>query len=386
MNQRHDTYRVAILFVGGMHQALHIAPVALALAQMGNPVTAFVPVAPDKDELQRLFEILGNAPITITVMQTPSLVETLLAWRWFKIPAKVIRLLFWNRQIRGHDAILAAERTSTILKQMPGRTPPMIHIPHGAGDRAKGFEPRHALYDHVIAAGPKVRRRLIAQGGVKPEDCTVAGAIKIVACRQLHRRDARQLFDNDRPIILYNAHFDHSLSSWNRFAHALIDAVIAGGRYNLIVAPHARMFQTASKSQCDVWRARAVAGRVIVDLDSPYLSDMTYTNAAQIYLGDVSSQVYEFSTEPRPCIFIDAHGVIWRDNPDYAMWQFGPVCSDITQIMAALGNAQASHADYITVQREMVTDILGDTTDRAPHTAAQQFIAAVTRINANRLS
>ena len=58
--------------------------------------------------------------------------------------------------------------------------------------------------------------------------------------------------------------------------------------------------------------ARAVAGRVIVDLDSHRLNDMTYTNAADIYLGDVSSQVYEFSTQPRPCVFINAHGVAWQ--------------------------------------------------------------------------
>ena len=37
------------------------------------------------------------------------------------------------------------------------------------------------------------------------------------------------------------------------------------------------------------------------DPGSPASTDMTYTRAADIYLGDVSSQVYEFIAEPRPC-------------------------------------------------------------------------------------
>ncbi len=376
-----EKIRIAVPFVGGMHQALHIAPVAIALARKGHLVTAFVPVQSDKAELERLLAALDAPHINIIQMQTLAIFERLLTWRWFKIPAKVMRLLFWRREIRAHDAILAAERTSTVLKQLPGKTPPMIHIPHGAGDRAKGFEARHALYDHVIAAGPKVRRRLIAQGAVKPEACTVAGAIKVVACRHLHRSDPPDLFGNDRPIVLYNPHFDHSLSSWDRFADALITAIIADGRFNLIVAPHVRMFQLATESQRDIWRARAVAGRVIVDLDSPRLNDMTYTNAADIYLGDVSSQVYEFSTQPRPCVFINAHGVAWQGNQDYANWQFGTVCDDVPSIIDAIANAHQTHRDYAELQQAMVADMLGDTSDYAPEIAADQFMAALRRIN-----
>jgi hypothetical protein len=376
-----NTLRIAVPFVGGMHQALHIAPVAIALAQKGHLITAFVPVASDKVELEKLLAALDSPNITIIQMQAPGLLERLLIWRWFKIPAKVARLLFWSRQIRSFDAILAAERTSTVLKQLPGQTPPMIHIPHGAGDRAKGFEPRHALYDHVIAAGPKVRRRLIAQGAVKPEACTVAGAIKVVACRHLHRSNPPDLFGNDRPIVLYNPHFDHSLSSWGRFADPLITAIVEDGRFNLIVAPHVRMFQMATESQRDEWRARAIAGCVVVDLDSPLLNDMTYTNVADIYLGDVSSQVYEFSTQPRPCIFINAHGVTWQNNQDYANWQFGEVCDDISGIIDAIATASQTHRNYIEVQKAMVADMLGDTSDRAPSVAAEQFMAALKRIS-----
>ena len=141
------------------------------------------------------------------------------------------------------------------------------------------------------------------------------------------------------------------------------------------------MFEMASNEARDVWRRRAVAGRVIVDLDSERLNDMSYTSVADIYLGDVSSQVYEFLTVAKPCIFIDAHGAPWKDNPNYAMWQFGPVCADMAQIMNALDQAKQHHGAYVEIQRAMVADALGDSGDRAAEIAAQQFVEAVEALN-----
>lgn len=366
--------RVAVLFIGGMHQALHIAPVAAALAaRAGVEVSGYVPSAEDAAALALLMQRLDAPPLKIIVMTVPT---WLIRLPGFKRVSKVSRLLLWSREIRRHDAVLTAERSSTLLKRLPGRTPPMIHIPHGAGDRAKGFEPRLALFDHIIVAGPKDRRRMVAQGLVTPERCSVSGAIKVAACRRMQRNSA-PLFDNDRPVILYNPHFDHSLGSWPKFANALIDAVVAGDRYNLIVAPHIRMFEAASNEARDVWRRRTVAGRVIVDLDSERLNDMSYTSAADIYLGDVSSQVYEFLTVAKPCIFIDAHGAPWKDNPDYAMWQFGAVCADMAQIIDALDHAKDTHSAYAEIQHAMVADALGNSGDRAAEVAAEQLVEAV---------
>jgi CDP-Glycerol:Poly(glycerophosphate) glycerophosphotransferase len=368
------TVRIAVLFIGGMHQALHIAPVAAALAARKDiAVSAYVANADDAVALAALIKRLGAQPLNIIVMALPG---WLMKMPGFKRISKVMRLLFWSRDIRRHDAILTAERSSTLLKRLPGRMPPMIHIPHGAGDRAKGFEPRLALFDHIIVAGPKDRRRMIAQGLVDEARCSVSGAIKVAACRRM-QRDNAPLFANDLPIILYNPHFDHSLGSWQRFAAPLIDAVAASDRYNLIVAPHIRMFEMASEAERDVWRRHAVAGRVIVDLGSERLNDMSYTSVANIYVGDVSSQVYEFLTVAKPCIFIDAHGAAWRDNPDYAMWQFGPVCTDMAQLVDALDHAKESHSAYVKIQRVMVADALGDSGDRAAEVAVQQFVEAV---------
>ena len=40
---------------------------------------------------------------------------------------------------------------------------------------------------------------------------------------------------------------------------------------------------------------------------------MTYTKQADIYLGDVSSQVYEFMLKPRPCIFFNPENINYKN-------------------------------------------------------------------------
>ena len=378
-------FRIAVLFVGGMHQALHIAPVAVELARTDRAeVSAFVMTHDDARALETMLRALGAPSISIIPMLLPWMLEWLMQFRSFKPMSKVIRLFYWNRAIRRHGAILAAERTSTILRQMPGRTPPMIHIPHGTGDRAKGFEPRIALFDHVIVAGEKDRRRMIADNLVTPDRCTVSGAIKIAAVRQLRGADARRLFANDRPVILYNPHFRDSLASWQDFAAPLIDAVVKDGRYNLIVAPHIRRFEQASDELRAEWRSRGVDDRVLIDLSSHRLNDMTYVDAADIYLGDVSSQIYEFLTNPRPAIFIDAHAAEWQDNPDYAMWRFGPVCQTIGAIMHEIETASQRHRGYVGIQRAAIADALGRSGARAPAIAAQQVFEVFARNLATR--
>src|SRR3546814_16116783 len=83
----------------------------------------------------------------------------------------------------------------------------------------------------------------------------------------------------------------------------------------LVVAPHVRLFAEASDAERAAVAKLAVPGKVMIDLASDRLFDMSYTSGADIYLGDVSSQVYEFLATPRPCLFSNPHTSdrsVWR--------------------------------------------------------------------------
>jgi hypothetical protein len=372
--------RVAFNLIGGSHQFLHIVPVAVELAKMpGFEVQAYVSEAGDATLLAEMVEALGGPPLTIKVMTLPhwlSWVGSLKPrWKSLKLP----RLLYWGREMCRADAVVTAERTSTILKKIPGLNPILIHIPHGAGDRAKGFEKRFSIFDYVIVAGSKDRDRLIAQGLLKPDQCATSGYIKLAALARINADKPKRLFDNDRPTILYNAHFDPVLSSWTGSAQAVIDWVKASERYNLIVAPHIRLFEGATEEQRAKWTSQAKEGQIIIDLGSERSIDATYVRAADIYLGDVSSQVYEFIAEPRPCVFINSHSAAWRDNPDYRMWQFGEVIASGLELAAVIDRASACHQQFDAIQEELGEAAMGDASAYAPQKAAELIADFVNR-------
>lgn len=360
----------AFLFIGGAHHFLHMAPVAASLSARGDArVTAYVARADEVAPLSNLLLALGGENIDVVPLTLPAFFTALgkLVPSWSSW--KVVRLLWWRTALEKADAIITAERTSTLLKRLPGHMPPLYHIPHGAGDRAKGFEPRIALFDHVLVAGPKDRDRMIAEGLVQPDQISATGSVKLSGIRRLHQERPR-FFDNDRPVVLYNPHFDQSLASWDSEGRALIERIAQDGRYNLIVAPHVRLFEAASDTERAPWLALAKPDQIIVDLGSERSSDMSYTRAADIYVGDVSSQIYEFLSEPRPAIFVNAHGVDWETDDNYRMWHFGDVIGHGDEIIPALDKAVSRHAHYRPIQEDAVARALGDPNQDAGEKAA----------------
>ena len=80
-----------------------------------------------------------------------------------------------------------------------------------------------------------------------------------------------------------------------------------------------------------------VSANVRIDRGSEASIDMSYTEAADVYIGDVSSQVYEFLRRPRPCIFVNLGGVDWRGNDHYAHWHLGQVIERAEELRPGAG-------------------------------------------------
>ncbi|MFN9849539.1 MAG: glycerophosphotransferase, partial [Alphaproteobacteria bacterium] len=78
--------------------------------------------------------------------------------------------------------------------------------------------------------------------------------------------------------------------------------------------------------------------------------DMTYLRMADVYLGDVSSQIYEFLRAPRPCVLLNPGHTDWRGDPSYGHWRFGPVVEDIHQLLPTIAAAQTGHPQFRPVQ------------------------------------
>jgi len=73
---------------------------------------------------------------------------------------------------------------------------------------------------------------------------------------------------------------------------------------------------------------------------------MDYTLNADIYLGDVSSQIYEFLIKPRLCVFLNSHHALWREDPNYQHWRCGPVLDKVSDLSSILENIEDTQKNY----------------------------------------
>jgi hypothetical protein len=365
------------------HQIAHSLPIALQMAKSGvADVTLAVTSILVEAEIRRLSGA-GLAGMKIVRLQTRSTVSQMLV-RAFDSLVPARKLLVYRDNLdffRQFDALIVSEKSSLILKSRYGLEDiKFIHTRHGAGDRAIGFNAQSAQFDLILVSGEKIRDRLVCDAGVPPEKIRVTGYAKFDIIVPEHK----PLFaPSDRRTILYNPHPSPHLSSWFKFGANVLEQFYQSDRYNLIFAPHVMLFArrwTVTIDRLSIASAKKPSARyndaphMLMDLGSPACTDMTYTNAADLYLGDVSSQVYEFLNRPRPCLFLDAHDTPWQGNPNYRHWTTGPVKTDASDIIGAVDAAFASQASYSDAQRAVLEASFSVTATPASVRAATAII------------
>lgn len=359
------TVRIGFLYNHDqIHQIAHSLPIALALADLGHYVCVAASSAAIVAEIERLAGHEGLKRIKLERLDTRRTSSRLLEKLLGEIvPARKLVIYRDNLDFfRSLDVLVVTERTSLLLKHRYGlRDLKLVLADHGAGDRAIGFGTSASQFDHILAAGPKIRDRLIAEAGVDSAAITITGYAKFDTGST--ERPSLPVQTNGLPTVLYNPHLSPHLSSWYKMGKAVMNSFVKSRRYNLIFAPHIMMFHrrfvvTIDKLRIDSpgkldprWLA---APNIHVDTNSRALTDMTYTRAADVYLGDVSSQVYEFLRDPRPCLFLNAHHIAHQGDPNYAHWQAGPVLESTDDLDARIDAAIASHAStYRSVQQRL---------------------------------
>lgn len=345
--------RVCFLYIAQHHQVWHSLSVAVAMArawpQLKVEIAATTPEL--LDYVSGLLAELGGAPIDLVLLPP--------AWmRRFGgggAPPKAPMLIANALRLARYNAVITPERTTALLRKLGVRHPILVYTQHGAGDREGPFEPRLRVFNLVMAAGPKQRDRMIGEGWVKPENCAMVGYPKFDLVDALPQRPAPR-FERPGPVVLYNPHFHPELGSWPKWGWRVLEAFAAADRFNLIFSPHIRLFETASSDERAAFERFAQHPRIHVDLGGPAAADMTYTRAADLYLGDVSSQIYEFLRTPKPCLFLNAGGAAWRGDPSFHHWLFGPVLDDVEALPDAVDHALATHADFRPVQAEGIAE------------------------------
>lgn len=352
--------RICFPYIAQKHQVLHSLPIALTLAQRHPGVE--VHIAGSEQHLDFVREIAARRPGFASL----ELRRLHLAWPFRLLTRlgissfKKLTLGANRYYFSSFDAVVVPERTSTRLRKL-SRQVRLIGTEHGAGDRDATFVPEMALYDFLLLPGEKQAQRLTELGYTRPGKYVTGVYAKLDWTSAADPPRAR-LFANDRPTVLYNPHFDPAHSSWHRIGRELLERFHASERYNLIFAPHVRLFDPLRSTDYRAFRKYLNCDHMIIDLGSDRCVDMTYTHAANVYLGDVSSQVVEYLIRPRPCVFLNPRRISWQGDLHYRFWNLGPVIENLEDLGPALERAARFPPHVRELQEAYVRNSLGEIT------------------------
>ena len=380
------TRRKKVLFLfnhDAAHQAAHIAGIMAQLGLMHPEIEAIAATGNPAIEAQvrKLLSAEAAAAVTFADLSLPRAYEALLTIPNSVLPAKRLARLRTNEALFASvDMLVSTERTCLRVKDRLGANAPLfVYVPHGSGDRNVAYHPDLSRFDYHLLSGKKLVDEMVAHKIVREDQCRVIGYAKFDTVAE----DAgANLFANDKPTILYNPHFDPRLSSWYDMGPDLLLALAEmEDRFNVVFAPHVMLWRKKLHISPEYRIARRrpdipqdVIGRqnVLVDTASSALFDMTYTSGAHIYIGDVSSQVYEFLRKPGPCIFIDAAG---DGEEAYPFWSNGPVVRSVDEVVGAVDDWKELAMEYRTTQEELSRYTIDHDPDRSASQRGAQAIA-----------
>lgn len=344
------------------HQIAHSAPIAVELVRNHPDIDVSIITSSDV-QYAMVREVFNKAKVTIPTMiriALPTWAELFNSVVRYFMPFRRIAQLYFNKDLFAKfDALIVPETTTALLKTKLGlKGVKLIYTQHGAGDAAIGFKPIIRAYDFVLASGEKVRDRLLSLGCITKQGHAVIGYPKFDLITQSGVTKPK-LFANDNPVILYNPHCNPNLSSWYDWKDDLLDFFVDNPQYNLIVAPHVMLFQRRIhislgggkiRWRSDIPIKYLKCSNIRFDLGGTACIDMTYTLAADIYMGDVSSQIYEFMIRARPCIFLNPHNIAWQDSDDFTHWNYGQVINAIEDMGSCIEQAESSFSHYRPIQ------------------------------------
>lgn len=368
--------RVCFPCIAQIHQTPHSLPIAVQLALRHPDIEVHVAATSEKhlEFIRRYTSRFPAAEIIHELLHVPRIVREGIRLTGCTLGIRLAELAWNRRYFDSFNALVVPERTSLLLRDIGVSRPKLVWTHHGAGDRASGFRRGIARFDFVVLAGHKLEQRLLELGLIRP-GCYVTGVYpKFDWVRAMP--PPPPLFDNGRPTVVYIPHFSHKLSSWPVVGHRVLDWFAARDDYNLVFAPHLRLFDPPTARKYRAFEAYQGLPHVRIDLGSEASIDMSYTSGADIYLGDVSSQVTEFlMIRPRPCVFLNPHGFDWQYDPSFRFWRMGEVISGPEDLEDGLRRACARQDERSVLQQAYVEDTFGADGKPTAHIAADALAA-----------
>lgn len=286
--------KIGFIFIDGIHHIYHFITVAVALAKK-NEVSILT--FPAKHLILRAeLDRLEGKNVKIEKLSTEFFTHVTEKISKKKIP----RASVWMKKNRNYiaknfDAVVFSDFIHHKFIENPDvkKIPPSFKLAHGIPGRAYAYKEDIKDFDFQFLLGSFHKKQLEKRKLLRDEH-KIIGYPKLDA---INLQQKRNFFSNQKPTVVYSPHFIDEFSSWHNVGKEVLEYFYQQKDYNLIFAPHVQLFNKRKGiSPAEVDKKFYECPHIYIDLGSQNSVDMTYTKSSDIYLGDVSSQVYEFST------------------------------------------------------------------------------------------
>ena len=331
-------HKIAFIFLDEIHHIYHFVSIAVELSKQNEVHILTYPGS--HDLLHKAIANLKGNDVIIEKLQTSLFRAFTDKLKNRKLPLKG----FWikkhqNYILSNFDAVIFSDYYHHYLLKARGNKlkPKFIKLFHGPPGRGYSYHKElldfdfHILYSYFHSEKLKEKELLI-------DNWAIAGYPKLDV---LANHNTETIFSNKKTTVLYNPHFEPALSSWHSMGLEILEFFFNSKKYNLIFAPHINLFnKLGADDASQIPQKFFNAENIHIDLGSEKSVNMAYVNEADMYLGDVSSQVFEFIINPRPCVFLNPNKVKFKNDISYRFWKCGKVVNRVEKLPKALKKAQ----------------------------------------------
>lgn len=359
-----SNYKIAFLALDDIHHIHHVAPIAFELSQNVQYQCVIYIQNHGLSLVNKIASLYPNHRCQIRVVSPSIFRKVMRLWRKGICSARRL-IQQQSRELLTYDALVTPDLNLGNLinqtRQLKKR--PLFFLTfHGGGNRPR---PHYLLtdYDFIFLYSEQRLQQFQQAGYLSKTDYAVTGYPKFDVIQADFKP---KLFANHKPIVLYNPHFDLKISSWSQWGLAILEYFYQNRQYNLIFAPHCHLFRQYLSIK-KIPAKYFSAPNIIIDIGSEKSVDMTYTQAADLYLGDVSSQVFEFIRRPRPCLFLNSNQL---KKENYLTWNLGTVINDFNDFPAALTQSFTNNS-YQSLQQKYFAETFSLSEQSSASRAAQ---------------
>ncbi|HYI54734.1 MAG TPA: CDP-glycerol glycerophosphotransferase family protein, partial [Microlunatus sp.] len=199
-----------------------------------------------------------------------------------------------------------------------------VYLGHGDSDKPPSYNPTHAMYDQVFAAGPAATRRYADHGvRIPAEKFRVVGRPQ---AEDVHRTEAR-ISEVDRPLVLYaptwKGHVEETMLYSLPAGERIVSALLARGA-SVIFRPHPFSYEDPADA-ATIRRIQALLAADAAATGRPHrwgpaaeseLGILDCMNISHAMVTDVSSVVsdYLFSGKPFAMIAVPSEPDAFRQE------------------------------------------------------------------------